>query len=104
MEDTIYTEDNFGGDSTCGFFGVFDGHGGRTVSDYVKDRVPEELRKTLKMKKPSDLVQTFEDVFVKVDAELRLMDAENTGSTGCVALLRMESGHRVLYIANVGDT
>ena len=43
MEDTTYAEDNFGGDSTCGFFGVFDGHGGRTVSDYVKDRVPEEL-------------------------------------------------------------
>ena len=45
------------------------------------------------MKKPSDLVQVFEDVFVKVDSELRLMDAENTGSTGCVGLLRMESGH-----------
>lgn len=104
MEDTIFTEDNFGGDSTCGLFAVFDGHGGKTVSEYIWEWVPEELRKTLKMKKPSDLVQVFEDVFVKVDSELRLMDAENTGSTGCVGLLRMESGHWVLYIANVGDT
>ena len=32
------------------------------------------------------------------------MDAENTGSTACVAVVRMESGHRIIYIANVGDT
>jgi len=51
MEDTICAEDNFGGDSTCGVFGVFDGHGGRTVSDFVKERVPEELKKQCKMKK-----------------------------------------------------
>ena len=56
MEDTMLAEDNFGGDSTCGVFAVFDGHGGKTVSDYVKERVPEELKKTLRLKKPSDLV------------------------------------------------
>jgi len=56
MEDTTSAEDNFGGDSTCGVFGVYDGHGGKTVSDFIKDRVPEELKKTMRLKKPSDLV------------------------------------------------
>ena len=104
MEDTHSAEDNFGGDSSCGYFGVYDGHGGKTVSDYVAERVPEQLKKELFATKPSDLVQVLEDVFLKVDGELKLMDSENTGSTGAVAVIRNESGHRVLYIANVGDT
>lgn len=33
-----------------------------------------------------------------------MLDADNTGSTACVCLLRLESGHKVLYIANLGDT
>ena len=33
-----------------------------------------------------------------------LLDSENTGSTACVAIVRVEFGHRVLYVANVGDT
>lgn len=55
MEDTFCAEDNFGGDGTCGVFGIFDGHGGKTVSEYLKDRVPEELKKQILMNKPSDL-------------------------------------------------
>ena len=50
------------------------------------------------------MVQTLEDVFLKVDGELRIMDSENTGSTACVSVIRLESGHKILYIANIGDT
>lgn len=41
---------------------------------------------------------------MKIDGELRLMDSETCGSTACIAVVRMESGHRVCYIANCGDT
>jgi protein phosphatase PTC1 len=33
-----------------------------------------------------------------------LLDAENTGSTACVCIVRQEFGHKFLYVANVGDT
>lgn len=33
-----------------------------------------------------------------------MLDSEQCGSTACVAVIRMESAHKVLYIANVGDT
>lgn len=33
-----------------------------------------------------------------------MIDADNTGSTACVCLVRSEFGHRILYSANVGDT
>ena len=32
------------------------------------------------------------------------MDAENTGSTACVCIVRKEFGHNYVYVANVGDT
>jgi protein phosphatase PTC1 len=35
---------------------------------------------------------------------LRLIDADNTGSTACVCIVRQEFGHKILYTANVGDT
>lgn len=87
MEDTNCLEDNFGGDGTCGVFGIFDGHGGKTVSEYIAERLPEELRKQMMFTKPTDLTQTIEDVFLKVDGELRLMDSENTGSTAVMAII-----------------
>lgn len=33
-----------------------------------------------------------------------MMDAEHTGSTACVAVVRREINHNVVYVANVGDT
>lgn len=35
---------------------------------------------------------------------MRLIDAENTGSTACASVIRVENGHKILYVANVGDT
>lgn len=43
-------------------------------------------------------------MFLRIDNELRLLDADNTGSTGCVAVVRQEMGQKVVYVANVGDT
>lgn len=33
--------DSIGGDGSCGMFAVFDGHGGKSVSDYLSERMPE---------------------------------------------------------------
>lgn len=33
-----------------------------------------------------------------------MIDSDQCGSTACVGIIRVESGHKVLYIANVGDT
>ena len=35
---------------------------------------------------------------------MRLLDSDHTGCTACVAIVRIESGRKVLYLANVGDT
>ena len=40
----------------------------------------------------------------QIDKELRLIDADGCGSTACVAIVRKEGVHSVLYVANIGDT
>ena len=56
------------------------------------------------MKNPADLVKPITDVFEKIDKELRLLDADGCGSTACVAIIRKEGTHNVLYVANLGDS
>ena len=41
-------------DPSSGLFAIFDGHGGRQVSDYCAEKFPLDIRKEL-MKNPADL-------------------------------------------------
>ena len=45
MEDTHCIVDKIGNDATCGLFCIFDGHGGRQVSDHCAERFPDLIRK-----------------------------------------------------------
>ncbi len=47
----------------------------------------DELRKEI-TKTAGDLSAAIETVFSKIDNECRLIDAENCGSTACVAIVR----------------
>ena len=73
------------------------------MADHCAERIPEEMKKEV-MKNPGDLCSAIETVFLKVDSELRLLDADNTGSTAAVVIVRKEFGHLFLYVSNVGDT
>ncbi len=55
-------------------------------------------------KNPADMTQPLKEVFLKINNELRLLDSDGCGSTGCVAIVRKEGPSNVLYVANVGDT
>ena len=103
MEDTYSIKDRFGGDASCALFAIFDGHGGKSVSEHCAERMHEELRKEV-VKTPGDFCQSLERVFLKIDDELRLLDSEGCGSTATVCMIRNEYGHRVIYTANVGDS
>lgn len=54
MEDTYSVKDSFGNDTSCALFAIFDGHGGRQVSDHCADRMHEELRREV-TRTPGDL-------------------------------------------------
>jgi len=46
---------------------VFDGHGGKQVSEHCSEAFPIEFRKELQ-KKPQDLYAVYESVFQKIDS------------------------------------
>lgn len=60
---------------------MFDGHGGSSVSEYLKERFPEVLKDKILEDNPSDLVSTLEEVFLKIDNEIKLIDSDQCGST-----------------------
>ena len=57
--------DKMGNDPSCGFFAVFDGHGGRQVAEHCSDRFPDLIRKIIAAGH-NDLVQPITEVFAKV--------------------------------------
>jgi len=57
--------DSAGGDSNCGIFAIFDGHGGKQVSEYCAERFPAEMRKEIQ-KGHVDLCKPITDIFAKV--------------------------------------
>ena len=57
--------DKMGNEQNCGLFGIFDGHGGKQVSEYCAERFPIELSRELQ-KNPGDLTKPLTDIFAKV--------------------------------------
>ena len=98
MEDYGVTLPNFLNDYKTSLFGVFDGHGGSDVVKYIKDRLPEIIKKNINELKPIE--QSLTDSFNKIDDELKFYDSEYTGSTATIVLLNDNK----IYCANVGDT
>jgi len=66
MEDTCCHKDKLCNDQTCGLFAVFDGHGGRQVSEHCSETFALELKKEMQINS-SDMYKVFENVFQKID-------------------------------------
>ena len=62
--------DKLAGDPNCGLFAVFDGHGGRQVSEHLKERMADEFKRDV-AKTPGDLCHTIEQIFLKVRSNVK---------------------------------
>jgi serine/threonine protein phosphatase PrpC len=105
MEDGYYFEDQFGGDSSCALFVVFDGHGGKCSMEYSRKHMSEELLKALSTQ--PDVPEAFKLCFAALDHGLQEIGDQN-GTTATCCLIRDEVAEgvtkKLLYTANVGDT
>jgi serine/threonine protein phosphatase PrpC len=88
------------------FFAVFDGHGGKAVSKYLKDVLPplftNKFEKDIYSK--SEMASRyFVKVFDKIQTKLKVEHpraAQYCGSTACIVVHHKDT----LWIANVGDS
>jgi len=114
QEDQHITILNINGDNTemnkINFFGVFDGHGGKKVSHYLRNNLPNFF--TTKFKKNIFLKN---DAFTKYTNQVydllqnNLKDkhpraVEYCGSTACVGVHINDDNKQYLWIINVGDS
>lgn len=91
-------------------FGVFDGHGGKKISHYLKNNLPNFF--TTKFKKN---IFIKNDIFTKYTnqvydllqnnlKEKHPRASEYCGSTACIGIFSKENDKQYLWIINVGDS
>lgn len=67
MEDSHIAELDLG--NGVSFFGVYDGHGGNEVADYVRDHLIDELRK-MESFKSKNYKKALEDIYLLMDEHI----------------------------------
>mmetsp|Transcript_31651 Transcript_31651/g.78395 ORF Transcript_31651/g.78395 Transcript_31651/m.78395 type:complete len:199 (-) Transcript_31651:317-913(-) len=88
------------------FTGVYDGHGGEKVADYVKEKLHETLAEKLQQSN-SDVKESLRQTFLEVEVKLHDVDMKSgTTATVCVVhpKTQKEEKDQTLTCANVGDS
>jgi protein phosphatase PTC1 len=105
MEDAHIVADGFGGVPTQGLFGVFDGHGGRGVVDYLSAHFARNLQTELEFEPEQRSVEEcLMSTYLYTDVQTHHQGLSVSGSTAVTCLVRDEPRGRLLYSANVGDS
>lgn len=101
MEDAhISQEIKLPSGEAAGLFCVFDGHGGKEVADFAKEKFVEILTKNEEFK-AGRFKTALEQAFMSLDDKVKDEDyAQDTGSTSCVVLVTKDK----IYCANAGDS
>lgn len=93
--------DKLHGKEIVSFYGVFDGHGGKGASHFVRDQLPRIIVEDANF--PLELEKVVMRSFMETDAEFaKSCSIERSLSSGTTALTAMIFG-RSLLVANAGD-
>jgi protein phosphatase PTC1 len=108
MEDTHVLEDRFAGSSSSAFFAVYDGHGGKYISELCASNFHKTLATHLEAIPESDLsseklVEVMTAVYAEVDENLKSA-MPTSGACVVTALVKMIGEKRWLIVANAGDS
>ncbi|KAJ3676874.1 hypothetical protein LUZ60_002598 [Juncus effusus] len=101
MEDFLETRIHLIDNQLVGLFGVFDGHGGARVAEYVKEHLISNL-----ISHPNFITDTKKaimDAYKQTDSEFLASDNSQNRDAGSTASTAVLVGNR-LVVANVGDS
>jgi len=101
MEDTHTWKDSFTGKPNWGYFGVYDGHGGKQVAEFVQDNLHVIFEE--KLSSIEDKEEAFRAAFKETDEKIGEAEIKFSGTTVISALLYEEEGVKKICTANAGD-
>jgi hypothetical protein len=103
MEDASAMLDGFGGDPSTGYFGIYDGHGGRNVAEFLRLHLHVNVENELKLKGDRSVEECLRAAFLYTDIMCHGTGEQASGSTAVVCLVRSDAAKRYVYTANCGD-
>jgi protein phosphatase PTC1 len=103
MEDASAIIDGFGGDEATGYFGIYDGHGGRNVAEFLRLHLHVNVEKELRSKGDRSVEECLKAAFLVTDMACSATGEQASGSTAVVCIVRRQGPKRYVYTANCGD-
>lgn len=103
MEDASAVVDGFGGDPGTGYFGVYDGHGGRNVAEFLRLHLHVNVERELQVKGDRSVEECLRAAFLYTDLTCHATGEQASGSTAVVCIVRRAGAARCVYTANCGD-
>lgn len=109
MEDVHRIVPSLPGAPEYSYFGVYDGHGGRQIVDFLEEGLEVNVSKELQEGDEAGILERLSRAFLITDMQSRRLNITTSGATAVCALLRTEKEgdsvtSKMLYVANVGDS
>jgi len=104
MEDDHILVDNFCNQPHMGFFGLYDGHGGRATVDFVACALALNLEHYLSLPSHRNvrMERALDDVYAVTDKQIHRQQIYQSGATAVTVVL--DRKNKYLCVANAGDT
>lgn len=93
----------------CSYLGIYDGHGGRQIVDFLENNLEETIIQELKLTDEADMQERLTRAFLITDMNSKITNITTSGATAVCALLcsTFDQGtctKKTLHVANVGDS
>ena len=89
--------------SDTGYFGIYDGHGGRNVAEFLRLHLHVNVERELMRKGDRSVEECLKAAFLITDLECASTGEQASGSTAAVCIVRRSGHKRYVYSANAGD-
>jgi serine/threonine protein phosphatase PrpC len=104
MEDVHRIVPALGGDPEMSYFGVYDGHGGRHIVDFLEYRLEENIVEELRQTDDASMLERLSRAFLITDVMSKQGNIVTSGATAVSLLLHNTEVGKKMYVANVGDS
>jgi len=112
MEDIHRIVPNLKGSEEYSYFGVYDGHGGRQIADFLDETLENNISIELQQTDSAPVLERMQRAYLITDMQSRRLNIVTSGATAVSALVHTTVDpndstvilNRKLYVANVGDS